>query len=205
MEVIKAKIMAIIKKTFVENPLDILKILIPTLLLVLVVIAVITVLITDEQTVMRNRTGSVQMGVAGFIFMLFGAAAVVSGILFLVLSLMKKRTVVCDPEGCQIDGVNFWENKAKTENFLWTEIKDTNLTLDPMGEAGEQLTFRITANGVQTRVLPLMIFNRRDFDDLIETFNQSTAHLPHEWVKSKDRGNRQIIEEVQKYSKVARR
>lgn len=172
-EVIKAKIMAIIqnKKTFVENPLDILKILIPTLLLIFVVIAVITVLMTDEQTVLRSRNGS-PISVESFIFVIFGAVAILFGILFLVLSLMKKRTVACDIKGCQIDGVDFWGSKAKTESFLWNEIKDTNLTLDRVPKGREQLSFKIAANDLQTRLLTLTVFNRQDFDDLIETFKK---------------------------------
>lgn len=167
------------RKTFVENPLDILKIIIPTLLILLV----FTIIFAGFSQGTLGRKG-IRLSPAGFVFMIFCIEIGLSLLFFAVLSLMKKITIICEINGCQIERVDFWGHKAETTAFLWNEINDTNLVAKRLPKGGTQLDFMVAAKNNQTRLMSRTLLNEKKFNELVETFNQSAEHLPYEWVKS---------------------
>jgi hypothetical protein len=173
------------ERIFVEKPFDVLKVVIPTLVIMLIGAA----LIAGNNGPPKSPRSPVKT-VEGLIFFFFCVEVFILLIVSVVMSFIKKRTIVCDSKGCRISGADFWGNPAADENFLWNEVTDTNLVRTNLGRGGQQLNFMVTAKGKETRMLSRSLLNRRDFDELIEVINQSTPHLSSEPAAANNAGTR---------------
>lgn len=187
------------EKTFVENPFDALKILIPVQIGIVVFVAIIVSFVGAPRG--KNSMG---LSAGGFIFMIFAINVGLFLLIALALSLMKRRTIVCNVEGCAINGIDAWGNAGATESFRWRDVTDTNLNLVHVGKGGKQLNLEVSIGGKNLRLLSCALYNRQEFDELMEAVNQSTPHLPYELKGKKSAGNQRIVEETANYCKVAR-
>ena len=177
------------KRTFVENPFDALK------------IAGITMILLILFVYIRNSGKGLDLNL---ILALLAISIVVLLFVALIVSFLKKRTIVCVLGGFEVYEINAWGNSAPTQRFRWNEVTDTNLRLVSGGKAGMQTNLEVSINEKQVTMLTLNWLKKKDFNDLMAIINQSTPHLPHELIEIKNAGKRQIIEEVRSYCKVAR-
>ena len=128
---------------------------------------------------------------------------------FLALSVTPKRKVVCNPEGCEILVTNFWNTSPDFDSFRWNEVTDTNLieAETKAGVDGGIITtyfFEIEVGERKKWLLNHKMSSKKTISELIELINEATPQLKYVWEKTADFGDRQVIVEVQKYSKVAR-
>ncbi len=140
-----------------------------------------------------------------FLIMVLGSEVIVILILFLVRSLMKKTTVTCDSESCDVYTTNFWNTYHKSESLVWSEVTDTNLNEERVDKGAATVFIDIEVRERTYRLLSQYLSSVNAFSGLIDYVNQATPHLNYVWEKTSDFGNRQVIVEVRNFSKVARR
>lgn len=187
------------KKTYTENPFSLLKIVIP----VLVVTFIVAVIAVSNFGVPVDKRGGPTTK-EGFITMLVFVHLIVFLIVFFTCSFLKNRTINCYEETCEISGSDLWGISNEDENIKWREITHTFFTVTSI-RGGEQLNFVIRINDEKdVRLLSKSRLNSNDFNSLIETFNEKTPHLPYEWKKKSDVGDRKVIDNQSNYYKVSR-
>lgn len=127
---------------------------------------------------------------------------------FLALSVTPKKKVVCNAEGCQILVSNFWNASRDFDSFRWNEVTDTNVIEAEVAKLdGGIITtyfFEIEVGEQKKRLLNHKMSAKKTISELIALINEATPQLKYVWEKTADFGDRQVIVEVQKYSKVAR-
>ena len=124
-------------------------------------------------------------------------------ILFLAFSLIEKRTTTCDSNGFNVVSTNYWNSYHKTENFLWSEVTDSEI-VKVSGDGFEALFIEVTINQNTQRLLSLSLLSKTAFDSLIQFINKSTPHLPYIWKKKSEVGNDLVLVERLIYCKIAR-
>ena len=185
-------------RIFVYNPFDVLKVLVPAMILLSFAVAFFTY--SSLSASRKALNGSF----TGILFLILGISFGVVLLTSLFLSFINKRTIVCASDGFEIYAVNAWGKNAPTERFRWNELTDTSLHLVNVGKSGTQLDLYVSINEKEVYLLTHNFLNKQKFGELIEIINQSTLHLPHELIETKNAGKRQIIEEVRNFCKVAR-
>ena len=152
-------------------------------------------------------------GGKGLIFFLegFGLKILVISVgiflfLALIMSFIKKRTIVCSPKEVNISSVNAWGNSAPTENFRWKDVTGTNLkqVYVPGRGGGNYLILYVSIGDRELRMVGQSDVKRKEFNDLIEVINQSTPQLHYEIKETKNAGDHYFTEEVGNYCKVVR-
>lgn len=150
-----------------------------------------------------SRRG-MKMSPGGFLLMLLFCNGVVFAIVFAVLTFIKKRTIVCDPEGCSISGIDYWGTKAPDESFRWNELTDTNLVSTYVGKGGHQLSVEVNVHEKRYRLMSRQWLKAMDFDDMLDVINTSATHLGHELIKAPAPPDAHVMDEVLGYCKVKR-
>jgi hypothetical protein len=129
---------------------------------------------------------------------------------FLALSVTPKRIITCNAEGCEILMTDFWNASRGFDSFRWNEVTDTNLieaeTDAGIGDGGIVTAyFFVIEVGEQKKwLLNHKRSSKKTISELIELINEATPQLKYVWEKTADFSDRQLIVEVQKYSKVVR-
>ena len=177
------------ERTFIENPFDALKVVIPTLIILFIIVMVGM----SGNGPPKNPKLPVKTS-GGVLLFFIGVEVFILAIVTLAVSFVKKRSIVCDSKGCTISGKNFWGKMAEPENFLWAEVSATDLETAYLGKGGQEVKFSVTVNGKKTRLLRRTWFNRGTFDELKDTVTRATPHLSY---ASQSSGNvsRRLIDE----------
>lgn len=187
------------EKTYTENPFSLLKIVIP----VLVVTFLVAVIAVSNFGIPVGKRGGPTTK-EGFITMLAFVHLILFLIVFFTCSFLKNRTINCYDETCEISGSDLWGISKEDEKIKWREITHTFFTATSV-KGGEQLNFVIRINDEKdVRLLSKSFLNSNEFNALVETFNEKTPHLPFEWKKKSDIGDRKVIDIQSDYYKVSR-
>jgi len=122
--------------------------------------------------------------------------------LVLLTSLFrKKKTIICDSIGCQVQAKNYWEGFGKTTyHFNWSEVTET-LFLS-VGSDNSGSIFAAVVNGQQIKLLDKESNSSKSFDNFVALVSQATSHLPYIWTKDSD--NLEVIEKDGWFNKVPR-
>ena len=127
---------------------------------------------------------------------------------FLSLSFTPKKKVVCNAEGCEILVTTFWNSSPDSDSFRWNEVTDTNLIEAEVAKLDGGIVttyfFEIEVGEQKKWLLNHKMTSKKTISELIELINEATPQLKYVWEKTADFGDRQVIVEVRKYSKVAR-
>ena len=151
-----------------------------------------------------------ELGEGGVLLaIIFGVGLFTILVTFLALSVTPQRTVVCGAEKCEITVTNFWKSRHEYDSFRWDEVTDTNLVEaeTPTGTDGGVIStyFFVIQVGEQEKwLLNVKSSSGKVISEMIRLINESTPQLNYVWEKTADFGSRQVIAQVQKYSKVAR-
>lgn len=187
------------EETFIENPFDSLFTVIPAMVLLFFVMAGVIGYFGIPPS-RKDYHYTVESAI--WTFFLIDAGIIL--LMLLLLSFQKKRTVVCDREGCRIDAANIWGFITPTESFLWKDVTATDLVLVFIGKGSYQLALQVTARGVQQKIFRRTWLRRKSFDRLLGVVNRSTPQLPYELDRTENTGARRVIEEVRDYCKAER-
>lgn len=127
---------------------------------------------------------------------------------FLSLSFTPKKQVACNEVGCIIQVGNFWNASRESDSFRWDEITDTNIVEAEVAKLdGGIITtyfFEIALGEQKKWLLNHKMSSKQTIGELIQLINDATPQLKYVWEKTADFGERQVIVDVQNYSKVAR-
>lgn len=187
-------------ETFVENPMDLLKIMAPIILLIFVGMSALVNFIGITPT--SGKSAGVTPAKLTVIF--FFANSVILLIIFLVAGFSEKRTVTCYPKGCDINSTNFWNTYYKSESFGWREVSEINLGEQYIGKGGYVAYLEAIVRHQPRRLMTRHRYSKNAFDALVEYINEATPHLPYVWEKPANFGDRQVIDEIKGFSKVTR-
>jgi hypothetical protein len=139
-----------------------------------------------------------------FLLMILGVEILIFLMLFLIRSFIERKTITCDSKSCDIYTTNFWDTFHTSESFLWSEVTDTNLSEERVDKYGSTVFIEVEVEGKIKRLLSEYLSSRQTFSELIEFVNTATPHLNYVWEKTSDFGDRQVVLEVRKFSKVVR-
>jgi hypothetical protein len=122
---------------------------------------------------------------------------------FLGYNLTTHRTVSSDLVGCEVNAGKNW-GSSQTDNFKWNEVTGTGIGEQVVGGGKNKQTYYYFGVGVNGKEILLLRGGTKDFDNLMAVAAERTPQLPYLWIGRKDVNNRQVLQEVGAYCKVAR-
>ena len=130
-------------------------------------------------------------------------------ITFLILSFQHRTTIEYTAEGCEITETNLWKFNTVSDNFLWTDVTDTNIiedltSFETDGGVISTYFFEAAFGEGKRKLLNLSQSTNETISDFIKYVNDATPNLKYVWEKGSDFGGRQVIVEIYGYSKVTR-
>jgi hypothetical protein len=175
------------QETFVESPL---KLAFFAMLIVSPVMAIVTGLVVPSIP----------------IIVLIGICFGIFAIGLLIFSFDKKKTIILDSMGCQVQAKRYWTRFEETYDFKWSEVTATKVIFHEAdggdGDNLERTHFEVVANGQARELKQWDKFSSKSFDRIIDLVNEATPHLPYIWVKGIT--NVEAIEKAAGFSKVPR-
>jgi hypothetical protein len=144
-----------------------------------------------------NMSATVRWGV-------FAALLLITPLMaFLGYNLTTHRIVSCDLVECEVSTGKKW-GSSQTDNFKWDEVTGTGITRQVVGTGKNKQEYCYFGVGVAGEEILLLRDGTKDFGDLLAIVAERTPQLAYLWVRRKDVNNRQGLEEVGPYCKVAR-
>ncbi len=188
-------------QTFSEDRFKGLKILL--IILVPIILLFALMFLTMEQN--ENALSPAEfLPIIGGVFLFFILLT------FLILSLQRRKTVKCTPEGFRIQDSTFWSTSDSSELTKWSEVSDTNIALleYELGTVEDgtlnHYSFHVETNEYSINLLDLKTSSKKTIRELINYVNNATPHLKNIWLPNSQIGNKQPLDSAYKFSKVAR-
>ncbi len=104
-------------------------------------------------------------GIAAFLFVIFAS---VLALVWLMISFMKQRTIVCDAEGFTVYSKSFWDSAETERKFKWNDALGT---YNKPGTKGAK-SLIVMLPGEELRLMGMTILNKKEYHKLVSLFDE---------------------------------